>query len=315
MPIVDPRDEYPGLTRKVTMKRSYNAGLGYYIWAWIIVGLLTLEGLILLPTHSLVTTRGGIVVPSVDAPLALVIYSFPLLGIFISPFLLFSGLSHHETWRTVDPGRDWESRIQRRRAGWSIVLALVLAALLPVMSLYNLYWLLLWDSAVDGIGYGWVILPLLIAVATGIMLTVALPGWQKLAGILYTLVLPGLLILFAIQAPHIDRRQMTERRAERVIRGIEAFHERQGFYPRELRYLISWRTPQLPEPLLIYKQGWCYQARDDYYTLGYIYQTNWSDPNLVGVVYKTTGDDPAPGEVCNAEIEVLRLQRYVPYIP
>ncbi|HUF00462.1 MAG TPA: hypothetical protein VMN99_14485, partial [Anaerolineales bacterium] len=291
------------------MKRTFNAGLGY-VWAWIIVGLLTLEGLILLPTHSLVTTRGGIVVPDIDAPLALVVYSFPLLGIFIAPFLLFSGISRFEAWHTVDPGMVWDSRIQRRRAGWSIVIALVLAVLLPVMSLYNLNWLLLWDSAVDGIGYGWVIIPLFVAGATGIMLTVALAGWQKLAGVLYMLVLPGLLIVFAIQAPHIDRRQMTERRAETVVRVIEAYHARQGYYPPELRYLISWNRPQLPEPLIIYGQGWCYKARDDYYTLGYIYHKDWSDPHLMGEVYQSTGNDPAPGDVCNTEIEVLRLQRY-----
>jgi hypothetical protein len=78
-----------------------------------------------------------------------------------------------------------------------------------------------------------------------------------------------------------------------------------------LRYLISWSTPELPKPVIIYGQGWCYEAGDDYYTLGYIYHETWSDPNLVGQAYKTAGETADSGSLCENEIAVYWLQRGV----
>lgn len=286
-----------------------------YSIVWICAGLLTLEGLIFVPTYTLLNNAGGVTLPD-HTPLALIIYSFPPLGLFVAAFLLYSGLNLYKEWQNTNPTRDWDSRLRRRQAGGLAMAALVLCLFLVAKALHNLYWLLLWDSTADGIGYGWLLFaPLPVAFVTGLMLPLALEGRQKLAGFLYLLLIPGLLILMAVRAPRVDLRQITDRRAERVVHAIEAFHARQGFYPRELRYLISWGIPRLPEPVIIYGQDWCYEARDDYYTLGYVYHRDWSDPHLVGQVYKTVGDAPDPDDVCKVEIDVLRLQRYVPYIP
>jgi hypothetical protein len=286
-----------------------------YSSVWICAGLLVLEGLILLPTHILMTDKGGVVLPD-QSSLALIIYSLPPLGLFIAAFLLFSDLNLFNEWRNTDPNEDWSSHVQRRRAGWTAVTALILCVILLAKSLHNLYWLLLWDKTADGIGYGWLVFaPLPVAIIMGIMLIIALEGRQRLAGLLYLLFIPGFLIMFAIRAPLVDPRQATERHAEQVVHAIEAFHARMGFYPPELRYLISWDNPRLPAPVIIYGQDWCYKGRNDYYTLGYVYHKDWSDPHLVGEVYKTVGNDPDSSSVCNTEMEVLRLQRYVPYIP
>jgi hypothetical protein len=286
-----------------------------YSKMWIFAGLLTLEGLILLPTQRLMTISGGVTLPW-ETPMAFFTFSLPALGLFITAFLFYSGLKLYPQWRKTDPTSDWESHLQHRQAGWSAFIALILCLLLFAKALYNLYWLLLWDKTADGIGYGWLLFtPLPVAFVTGLMLVVALEGRQKLAGFLYLFLVPGLLIGMALLVSRIDNRHVTERRAEQVVRAVEAFHARQGFFPPELRYLVSWSMPGLPEPAIIYGQGWCYKARDDYYTLGYVYHKDWSDPNLVGRVYKSVGDDPAPQDVCNTKIEVLRLQRYVPYVP
>jgi hypothetical protein len=236
--------------------------------------------------------------------------------LFIAAFLLFSALNLFNEWRHTNPNKDWDSHVKRRRAGWIIAIALLLCMFLLFKSLHNLYWLLVWDKTADGIGHFWMMFgPLPIAFITGLMLVVALEGKQKLAGLLYLLVIPGLLIVLVVRVPQVDVRQITEKRAEHVVRAIEAFHAQWGFYPPELRYLISWGTSRLPEPTIIYGQDWCYQGRDDHYTLGYVYHKDWSDPHLLGEVYKTAGGDPAPESVCDTEIEILRLQRYVPYIP
>jgi hypothetical protein len=261
------------------------------------------------------TATGGVTLPN-QTPLAFITFILPSLGLFIAAFLLFSALNLFNEWRNTELKKDWDSHVQHRSARWITVTALTLCIGLLAKSLHNLYWLLVWDKTADGIGYGWLVLaPLPVTIITGIMLIIALEGRQRLAGFLYLLLVPGLLIALAIGIPHIDQKQITERRAEQVARAIEKFHEQMGFYPPELRFLISWSNSRILEPTIIYGQDWCYKGRDDYYTLGYVYHRDWSDPHLVGEVYKTTGDDPDSGGVCDTAIEVLRLQSHVPYIP
>jgi hypothetical protein len=286
-----------------------------YANIWIYAGSIILMGLILAPTHMFVINHGRVLLPTAT-PWVLVISSFPSLGLFIAAFLLYSGLNLYKEYRSSDQSSDWGSNEQRKKSGRSALVSLFLCVLLLAKSMHTLYWLLLWERTADGIGYGWMVFgPLPVAFITGLMLVVALEGWQRLTGFLYLLVIPGLLIGIAVYTSRADLRQITEDRAERVTQAIEAFHARNGFYPYELRYLISWEVPDLPQPAIIHGQDWCYEGREGYYTLGYVYHTDWSDPYLVGEVYKTTGDDPDSGSVCNTEIEVLRLQRYVPYVP
>ncbi|HSM70517.1 MAG TPA: hypothetical protein VK851_03155 [Anaerolineales bacterium] len=290
-------------------------GIHKYASRWIYAGSIVLMGLILAPTHKFVIDSGSVLLPTAT-PIVLVISSFPSLGLFIAAFLLYSGLNLYREYRNNDPVNDWNLYEQRKKAGRSALVSIFICVLLLAKSMHNLYWLLLWDRTADGIGSGWMVFgPLPVAFITGLMLAVALEGRQKLTGFLYLLAIPGLLIGIAAYTSRADLRQITEARAERVTRAIEAYHARHGTYPRELRYLISWSAPDLPQPAIIYGQDWCYKGREDYYTLGYVYHTDWSDPHLVGEVYKTAGDDPVPDEVCNTEIEVLRLQRYVPDIP
>ena len=281
-----------------------------YSRVWIFLGFLTLEALVLLPTDMLIDDRGVATLP--DTPRSLLVYSLPPLGFFIAAFLLYSGLTLYREWKNTNPKKDWASHVQRSQAGMFSLAALLLCLLLLAKALHNLYWLLVWDTTADGIGYGWMVLaPLPVGFVCGLMLVVALEGRQRLVGFLYLLLVPGLMIAMSIQAPRVDRVQLTERRAEQVVRAVEAFHARHGFYPRELRYLISWSTPELPKPVIIYGRGWCYEAGDDYYTLGYIYHETWSDPNLVGQAYKTAGETADSGSLCENEIAVYWLQRGV----
>lgn len=290
--------------------QTISSSMQKYSRVWIFLGLLTLEALILLPTDMLIDDRGVATLP--DTPQALLIYSLPPLGLFIAAFLLYSSLTLYREWQNTDPQKDWASHVQRRQAGMSTLAALLLCLLLLAKALHNLYWLLVWDTTADGIGYGWLVFaPLPVGLVCGLMLIVALEGRQRLAGFLYLLLVPGLMIAMSIHAPRVDRLQLTERRAERVARAVEAFHARHGFYPRELRYLISWSTPALPKPVIIHGQDWCIEAGDDYYTLGYIYHEHWSDPHLVGQVYKTAGETADAGSLCEGEIAIYWLQRGV----
>ena len=281
-----------------------------YTKAWIVAGLLTLEGLFLLPTHLLLDETGG--VNFLDTPQALLVYSLPALGLFIAAFLLYAGLARYSEWRNTDPAGGWTSHMARRQAGWSAMAALVLCVLLLAKAMHELYWLLVWDQAADGIGYGWMVFaPLPVGFVCGLMLLVALKGRQRLAGLLYLLLVPGLLIAMSIYAPRADLQKITERRAGQVVHAIEAFRARYGFYPPELRYLSFWSTPALPKPVIIYGQDWCYEASDDSYALGYVYHEHWSDPNLVAQVFRTAGEAPDTASLCDPEIAMYWLRQGV----
>ena len=290
--------------------KTISSRMQKYSRGWIFAGLLVLEALILLPTHLLVNETGG--VDFLDTPQSLLIYSLPALGLFIAAFLLYAGLGLYNEWRNIDPAEDWTSHKVHRQAGWSAMIALVLCVLLLAKAMHNLYWLLVWDQTADGIGYGWMVFaPLPVAFVTGLMLLVALEGRQKGVGFLYLLLVPGLLIGMSVYAPRADLQRITERRAGQVVHAIEAFRARYGFYPPELRYLISWSIPLLPKPVIIYGQNWCYEGRDDYYTLGYVYHEHWSDPHLIGRVYKTEGVPPDTTSLCSDEIIMYWLERGV----
>ena len=291
------------------MKKTAN--MQKYAKRWIYAGSIILIGLILAPTHRFVIDSGRVLLPTAT-PGVLVISSLPSLGLFIAAFLLYSGLNLYKEYRSNDLANDWNLYEQRKQAGRSALVTLFLCVLLLVKSMHNLYWLLLWERTADGIGYIWMVFgPLPIAFVTGLMLLVILEGRQKLMGSLYLLVIPGLLIGIAVFTSRADLRQITEDRAEQVTRVIEAYHAQHGYYPRELRYLPSWGAPVLPQPAIIHGQGWCYEAGDDYYALGYLYHNDWSDPNLVRQVYKTVGKNPDIASICETEIAMYWLQRGV----
>jgi hypothetical protein len=142
------------------------------------------------------------------------------------------------------------------------------------------------------------------------MLSIALLGRTKLAGLLYSLLIPALMIAASAGAQRVDFRQLTEERAGRASQAIEAYYAREGRYPQDLRQLTPWYVLSLPGPVIIYGQDWCYDGGDDYYRLGYVYREHWSDPRLTGRIYRTIGEAPDLHGMC--EEEIIALQRRYP---
>jgi hypothetical protein len=116
------------------------------------------------------------------------------------------------------------------------------------------------------------------------------------------------MIAVSARAQRVDFRQLTEERAERVTQAIETYHAREGHYPQDLRQLTPWYVLSLPGPVIIYGQDWCYDGGEDYYRLGYVYREHWSDPRLIGRIYKTKEAPDLPG-ICAEEIAALE-ERY-----
>jgi hypothetical protein len=121
------------------------------------------------------------------------------------------------------------------------------------------------------------------------------------------------MIAVSARAQRVDFRQLTEERAERVTQAIETYYAREGHYPQDLRQLTPWYALSLPGPVIIYGQEWCYDGGEDYYRLGYVYREHWSDPRLIGQIYKTKGEVPDLHGMC--EEEVVALQKRYPDYP
>ncbi len=107
-------------------------------------------------------------------------------------------------------------------------------------------------------------------------------------------------------AQRVDFREVTDRRAERTVRAIERFYAREGRYPTALSELAPSYLLSIPEPMIIYGQDWCYDSGQAYYRLGYIDRAHWSDPRLIGRVYKSAGETPGSGQMCMEEFNTIQ---------
>ena len=235
------------------------------------------------------------------------VFFLPPLALLIAALLLNSALRHYQAWRkgaaSEHPaGADGS----RQHAGKLAAFALILSVLLVAKTLYNLYWLVYWDNTTDSISFFWLFLPVGAGVLAGAILVIILQKWTRLAGVLYAVAIPALLIAVCRPAMNLDFRQITMDHAQQVSRMIEAYYAREGRYPQDLRQLIPRYTLSLPGPLILYGQGWCYDGGQDYYRLGYVYRQHWSSPFIFGLTYKTGGEIPALGGICDVEIAALK---------
>jgi hypothetical protein len=278
---------------------------------WIYAGLFILP-VLSLPASVLVKIFPTSLGPPFEGPMAIILLLILSIALGIAALLLCSGLNLYQEWQNAGAVEDGGSQAQRKQAGRAAAVVLVLSALLLVKALHNFYWFMVWDTTYDSLEYFWLVFPVVAALFSGVMLSFVLPGRTKLAGFLYSLLIPALMIAVSARAQRVDFRQLTEERAERVSQAIETYYAREGHYPQDLRQLTPWYALSLPGPVIIYGQDWCYDGGDDYYRLGYVYREHWSDPPTIGRIYKTKGEVPDLHGICEGEIVALR-NRY-PYL-
>lgn len=277
---------------------------------WILGALLLLLLLLLLLSLP-ASVINNIFTASPEPPFALTLMS--AVALLITALLLHSGLNAYGEGRhgsAVEAGR---SRAQRQRASSAAVVVLVLGALLLAKTLHYLYWFTVWDNTCDSLGYLLLLVPVPVALLAGVTLSITLPGKTKLAGFLYSLLIPALMVAVSASAQRVDFRHLTEERAEHVAQAIENYYAQEGHYPQDLRQLTPRYAFSLPGPVIIYGQGWCYDGGADYYRLGYVYREHWSDPRLIGRIYATKGKVVDLDGMC--EEEVIALQRRYPNYP
>jgi hypothetical protein len=273
--------------------------------AWIGAGLFALAGLFM-PASLLariLPDRGS---DPFATSLGLTLVSILSVALIVAAMLFHLGLSLYRAWRHARAAGGEGIGAQHPHARRAAVAALVLGALLLAKALHNLYWLTVWDGTTDGLGYLWLVFPVLAALVSGVVLSIALPGKSKLVGPAYALLITAAVIAVSARAQRVDLSQLTEARAGRASRAIERYYAREGTYPPDLRQLIPRYVLSLPGPLIIYGQDWCYDGGADGYRLGYVYRAHWSDPRLIGRTYRATGNAPDPGPICDREIAALQ---------
>jgi hypothetical protein len=262
---------------------------------WDFSGLFIVIGL-LVPTSSLMAHREP---GPVSALIQTTLFLLPSLAIVGAALLLYSGLVLY-----FSANDDSQARPVRPKQ--LALISLILSIILIVKMLHNLYELTVWDNTYDPIEYLWLILPICAVLLSAFMLSVTLPGKTKLAGMIYLLLIPGLMITVSALAQRVDFRQETMKRAERTVHAIESYYAREGYYPEDLSQLTPRYILSLPKPMIIYGQEWCYASGDNYYRLGYVDREHWSDPRLIGRIYKAKGEIPDLHLMCKDEITAVQ---------
>lgn len=297
-----------GIIGMVLLQGSYNVLLllaisalfvGLFAWVipvslqrvnvkvWITTGLLILFGL-LFPTSSLMS---GYEAGPLFTLNGAILFFLPALALVNAAFLLFAGLNR------TSPGAS------NNRAK---LFPLALSALLIVKTLHNLYDLTLWDNTYDPLGYLWLIVPIFAVLVSGLALSISLANWSKLTGPMFSIFTAVLLIAASASAQSVDIRRETVKQAQRTVDAVESYYVREGSYPETLSQLGLWYAVSHPKPMIIHGQDWCYQSGGSYYRLGYIDRKHWSDPNLIGRVYKSVGDVPDLQGICITEFNAIQ---------
>jgi hypothetical protein len=273
---------------------------------WVLAALLILASLFL-PASLFVKLPGPLGEPlsSSQAMMLLLILSMALVT---AALLLNSGLNLLNEWRNTGALEGGGSQARRKHVGKTALLVLALGSLLLAKVLHNLYWFMVWDTTGDSLEYFWLAVPVPAVLLSGVVLSIVLPGRTKLAGFLYSLLIPALMIAVSARALRVDFRQLTEERAERINQALETYYAREGRYPQDLRQLTPFYILSLPGPVIIYGQDWCYDGGEDYYRLGYLDREHWSDPRLFGRVYSAKGHSPLKVDICQPAIDTYRAQ-------
>ena len=161
-----------------------------------------------------------------------------------------------------------EVRTTDRKQGF---LRLVLLVLLLIGITYRAYWEGIWSSAHARAFEDHLPIALfLVSLAIGIILTLLLRGFSRLAGPGFVLLLTSLAVLAFSWGWKVSAFKITQARAERVRLSIEQFYRKQSRYPTSLAELTPGYLFYLPPPVVVRYGGWCYHAGADDYSLSYI---------------------------------------------
>jgi len=226
----------------------------------------------------------------------------PLIVVALSASLFTSGIKRI-------PAAQGDHPKSAFRAWSPALLRFGLAMLLLAGLIYTILWGSIWDQTSDGmtgIVLSWFCS--LVSIGAGVLMAFSLSGRQRIASLIFLIVVPVLLFQGFTLGWQISNLELTAGRAARIQRAVERFHARQQTYPAALDDLIPRDLLWLPEPVILKGEGWCYQGGGDYYRLGAFYRDFFSSPLSVKV-YAQAGSPPFAGwEECAARLWEMKAR-------
>jgi hypothetical protein len=177
------------------------------------------------------------------------LYVIPGLAVVMSAVLITTTL---QVTRIAgeDTTLNYPRGMQLARIGFALILLIYLA--------YTIFWGSVWDHTNDGL-FGVTVsqLSAIIASGTGMIMTSALRGRYRLAGLLFIVIMPLFLYQSFEAGWRVSYHEITERRAERIAGALDRFHERDGYYPESLEALTPRDLLILQQPVILAGEEWC----------------------------------------------------------
>jgi hypothetical protein len=194
----------------------------------------------------------------------------------------------------------------KRQHQWVPALQLGIAAFLLSGLTYTIYWSSIWDHTSDGLGGVFLTEPgAMLAIGSGMLLTVFSTGWRRLSGLLFMVFVPLLLNQAFQRGWQVSYHAITEARAADITAALERFHSRTGVYPQALEELTPRDLLVVPQPVILRGETWCYQSAADSYRLGAVYREFFGAPLSIHLYANAGGTLDSPW-VCDERLEELQ---------
>lgn len=232
-----------------------------------------------------------------------------VLGIVFSVvFLVTPGLSVVMSAVLITEGM---IRQEERGSRFLRLAKIALAVCLILCLAYIIFWGSVWDQTSDGLFGVFFTQPSAItAIGAGMLMTLALRGRHRLAGLAFLLVVPILLNQSFERGWRVSYHEITEERADRIARALDQFKEREGYYPESLEALTPRDLLFIQQPMILAGKEWCYQGGRDFYRLATYYREYFSMPISLRV-YASAGEPPAGTWECEERLTEIKA-RYDP---
>jgi len=289
-------------------------------WLMGVFLLLALVGLIMFndPLASWLDRQASTMLPKpVLIAFAVLYFSYPVLAVALAAVLVHRALKPAIQKSIFDTDPDNPEALQpgkpARQHKLAQILQLVIAIFLLGGLIYTTYWSSIWDQTSDGLsGLFLSHFGAMVGVGAGMLLSIFSSGWRRLAGLLFLVLVPVMLIQAFNRGWQVSYHAITEERAATITSALERYHTRTGAYPHQLADLTPRDLLMIPQPVIMRGESWCYQGISDSYRLGAVFREYFSSPLSIQI-YASAGGSLAEGWECDARLEELRVIHAVHY--
>jgi len=186
------------------------------------------------------------------------------------------------------------------------VFKLGLAVALVIGLAYTIFWGSVWDNTSDGLFGLFALEPsALVAIGAGMVMSLALKGRQRFAGLLFIALVSLILYQSFESGWAVSYHAITESRSDHIARALDKFYDREGSYPETLDELSPRDLLFVQGPVILAGETWCYESGEDYYRLSALYREAFSMPVSLRV-YESVGDVPLSPPICEERLAEMK---------